>query len=65
MSYDPDEELRRYRGPAGNDGGETFRAYCGLSPWRPFDQKRGAYRRGSGVTASDVYRAIVAHGGPK
>ena len=65
MSYDPDEELRSDRAPAGNDGGETFRAYCGLSPRRPFDQRRGAYRRGSGVTAQALYRAIVAHGGPR
>lgn len=49
---------------AGNDGGETFREYCGLSPRRPFSEARKAYVRGSGVTASMLYRAIVAHGGP-
>lgn len=64
MSYNPDEELRRYRGPAGNDGGETFRMYCGLSLHRPFSEARKAYARGSGVTAQMLYRAIIAHGGP-
>lgn len=49
---------------AGNDGGETFRMYCGLAPHRPFSEARKAYARGSGVTASMLYRAIVAHGGP-
>ena len=33
-------------------------------PHRPFSETRKAYVRGSGVTASMLYRAIVAHGGP-
>lgn len=59
-------DFRREHGvKAGNDGGETFRLYCGLSPHRPFSTVRRAYERGSGVSASDLYRAIVAHGGPR
>lgn len=66
MGYDPAEiKARALRKLPGNDGGETFREYCGLSPRRPFSEARKAYRRGSGVTASMLYRAIVAHGGPK
>ena len=66
MGFDPAEiKARALRKLPGNDGGETFRQYCGLTARRPFDKKRGAYMRGSGITASMLYRAIVAHGGPK
>jgi len=61
---DPNHGKVRIVRRAGNDGGETFRKYCGLSPHRPFSGVRKAYVRGSGVTAQTLYRAIVAHGGP-
>lgn len=65
MSYDPAEmKAQALRKLPGNDGGETLREYCGLSPRRPFSEMRKAYVRGSGLTASALYRAIVAHGGP-
>lgn len=46
----------------GNFGGETFREYCGLkSPRTTYWKTRES---GRAVTAQDLYRAIVAHGGP-
>ena len=54
-----------YRMPKrpGNFGGETYREYCGLkSPRVTWGKRRES---GRAVTAQDLYRAIVAHGGPK
>lgn len=60
-----EQEYRR-RGPRdlpGNWGGETYREYCGLkSPRVTWGKRRES---GRAVTAQDLYRAIVAHGGPK
>lgn len=59
-----EEEFRRTAPKRpGNFGGETFREYCGLkSPRVTWGKRRES---GRAVTAQDLYRAIVAHGGPK
>lgn len=64
MSYDPKDPYGTAHMPKrpGNFGGETFRQWCGLS------RRRARNRWGfteRGMTAQDVFRAIVAHGGPK
>lgn len=47
----------------GNFGGKTLREYCGLKS--PRTTYRKTCESGRPVTAQDIYRAIVAHGGPK
>ena len=67
MSYDPEEEARKAaaarRSLSGsNYGGETLRQYCGLSARRARGKRGFA---GRGISAQTLFRAIVAHGGPK
>lgn len=57
-----EEEFRRTAPKRpGNYGGETFREYCGLKDRRTYGKR---HRTGRPVTTQDLYRAIVAHGGP-
>lgn len=66
MSYDPKEEARKAaaagRSLPGNYGSETLRQYCGLSVHRA--RGRHGFKE-RGVSAQTLFRAIVAHGGPK
>ena len=48
----------------GNDGGETFRQYCGLSPQRSMRYKDMRFDAG-GVSAQRLYIAIMKHTKPK
>lgn len=60
MSYDPAEmKARALRKLPGNDGGETYRQYCGLTLHRR-RRTDGSYLD-RGVTAQTLFRAIGRH----
>lgn len=57
------EEVKPRQLP-GNEGGETFRQYCGLTPHRSMRWKDMRLDAG-GVTAQRLYIAIMKHAKPK